>query len=226
MKITWLGHSAFRIETGKSVIILDPFLSGSPVFNGDVASATAGATHVALTHGHEDHVGDAVDICAASGATLIAVYEVCAGLGIENFEPGNTGGTIYTDDFDITFVRADHSSSFEGKYMGNPCGFVITCKHEDHTVYHMGDTDIFGDMALINEIYAPDVGIIPIGDRFTMRPQTAALACQKFFDFKTIIPCHYKTFPIIEQTADGFIKALGDLAGRVQTPDIGGSITI
>ena len=229
MKITWFGHSAFRIETGASVLIIDPFLSGNPVFDGDVVEATSGATHVALTHGHDDHIGDTAQICRDTGATLIAVFELAVhlnGQGAEKIEPTNTGGTIYTEDFDISFVRADHSSSSGNVYLGNPCGLVIKAKSEDKTVYHMGDTDIFSDMALINEIYQPDIGIVPIGDRFTMNPNTAAMACSRYFNFSTIIPCHYKTFPLLLDTADGFVKALGNDGSKVAVMDIGGSIDI
>lgn len=228
MKITWFGHSAFRVETGNAVLIIDPFLSGNPVFEGDAIAVTKGATHVALTHGHDDHIGDAVDICKANGATLIAVFEIAvhlAGQGVEKYEPTNTGGTIYTDDFDVSFVRADHSSSSNNVYLGNPCGLVVTAK-EGKTLYHMGDTDIFGDMALINEIYKPDIGIVPIGDRFTMNPKTAAMACQRYFNFSTIIPCHYKTFPLLLQTADGFVEAMRSDSSKVKVPEVGGSVTV
>ncbi len=223
MKVTWLGHSAFRVETGSSVIMIDPFLSGSPVFDGDVADVSQGTTHVALTHGHDDHIGDSADICKNNDATLIAVFEICVHLGVEKYEPTNTGGTIYTDDFDMTFVRADHSSSSDGVYLGNPCGLIIRAKAEGKTLYHMGDTDIFGDMALINELYKPDIGIVPIGDRFTMNPCTAALACRRFFNFSTVIPCHYKTFPLILPTADGFVESMGEDSGKVKVMDIGES---
>ncbi len=229
MKITWFGHSAFRVETGSSVLIIDPFLSGSPVFDGSVEDASAGATHVALTHGHDDHIGDTAAICKATGATLIAVYELAVhlnGQGAETIEPTNTGGTIYTDDFDVTFVRADHSSSSGNVYLGNPCGLIIKPKPAGPVLYHMGDTDIFGDMALINEIYKPDIGIVPIGDRFTMRADVAAMACQRFFNFSTIIPCHYKTFPLLVPDADGFVAAMGGDAGKVKVLDIGDSIEL
>jgi len=228
MKITWFGHSAFRVETGKSVLIIDPFLSGNPVFEGDAMAVTRGATHVALTHGHDDHIGDTVDICKANGATLIAVFEIAvhlAGQGVEKYEPTNTGGTIYTDDFDISFVRADHSSSSGNVYLGNPCGLVVTAK-EGKTLYHMGDTGIFCDMELINDIYKPDIGIVPCGDRFTMGPKLAAIACQRYFNFSTIIPCHYKTFPLLLQTADGFVEAMGADSSKVKVLDVGGSITV
>ena len=223
MKITWFGHSAFRLETGGSIIMIDPFLSGSPVYEGSVEDASAGATHVVLTHGHDDHIGDAADICKATGAKLIAVFEICVHLGVEDFEPTNTGGTIFQDDFDVTFVRADHSSSSGGVYLGNPCGVIIKPK-SGPSVYHMGDTDIFGDMALINELYQPDVGIVPIGDRFTMGATSAALACTRFFDFKTIIPCHYGTFPLIDPDASKFVSALGDQGGRAKVLGVGDSI--
>jgi L-ascorbate metabolism protein UlaG (beta-lactamase superfamily) len=185
---------------------------------------------VLLTHGHDDHTGDAAAICKATGATLIAVHEICMhlmGQGVDNIDPGNTGGTIYSEDFDITFVRADHSSSSgTGVYLGNPCGLVIRAKAEEQTLYHMGDTDIFGDMALINEIHKPDFGIVPIGDRFTMSPRTAALACRRYFDFSAIFPCHYRTFPLLAQSAEGFVEAMGEDARKVKVLDVGETVTL
>jgi L-ascorbate metabolism protein UlaG (beta-lactamase superfamily) len=230
MKITWFGQSAFRVETGGSVLIIDPFLSGSPVFKGNVDQATRGATHVALTHGHDDHVGDTVSICKSNGATLIAVFEITSHLGqqgVARTEPTNTGGSIYTDDFDITFVQAFHSSSSKGIYLGNPSGLVVRCKHEKHILYHMGDTAIFGDMALIHKLHKPDIGIVPVGDRFTMNPETAAYACRSFFKFKTIIPCHYATFPgYLLPDASRFIKAMGAAKTSVKALGIGESISL
>jgi L-ascorbate metabolism protein UlaG (beta-lactamase superfamily) len=228
MQITWFGHSCFRIDTGKSRILIDPFLTGNPTFEKagiPLARAIEGITHAALTHGHEDHTGDVVAVCKDTGAPLIAVHELAtylAGQGVDSVDPGNTGGTIYHDDFDLTFVPAWHSASHmaDGRpvYLGASTGLVIATR-EGKTVYHMGDTAIFSDMGLINEIYRPHVGIVPIGDRFTMGAKTAALACKRFFEFETVIPCHYGTFPIIDQTADKFIAEMG--GNTVVVPEVG-----
>ncbi len=233
MKLTWLGHSGFRIETGSSTLLIDPFLNGNGAFDDSgmsVEEATTGTTHIALTHGHDDHVGDTVDICGKSGATVIGVYELVAflsGLGVENIEPGNPGGTIDCGDFDVSFVKAFHSSStiVDGNpvYLGNPCGLVIRPK-DGPIIYHMGDTEIFGDMALVNDIFLPSVGLVPIGDRFTMGAKTAAMACEKYFKFDKIIPIHYGTFPIIDQTPDKFIaEATGQ---NVVVPDVGVAVEL
>ncbi len=233
MKITWLGHSAFRIETGSSVLLIDPFLTGNGIFEASgmsVDEAASGVTHIALTHGHDDHVGDTVAICKKSGAPVTAVYELAMylnGKGVENVNPGNPGGTIDHGDFDVSFVKAFHSAStmVDGKniYLGNPCGLVIRSGN-GKSVYHMGDTEIFGDMGLINEIFAPGIGLVPIGDRFTMGARTAAMACEKYFKFDTVIPIHYGTFPIIDQTPDKFIAAAK--GQNVVVPKVGEAIRI
>lgn len=229
MRITWFGHSAFRIETGKAVVMIDPFLSGNPTWEGSVEDAAAGATHVVLTHGHDDHIGDTVDICTRNGAQLVANFEICmylAGKGVENFSPGNHGGEIDCGDFTAAYVPAWHSSStiVDGTpvYMGNPAGVVILPKTKgDPVVYHAGDTCAFSDMALIDEFYAPTVGIVPVGDRFTMGPRAAAFACMRYFNFETVIPCHYGTFPIIEPSADPFVKEMHGSQARVVVPNRG-----
>jgi len=228
MKITWFGHSCFRIDTGGSSILIDPFLTGNATFEKagiPMSKVIEGVTYVALTHGHEDHLGDAVTICKETDAPLIAVHELAtylAGQGIEKIDPGNTGGTVYHDDFDLTFVPAWHSASkfVDGRpvYLGACCGLVIATK-VGKTVYHMGDTAIFSDMALINELYAPTIGFVPIGDRYTMGAKTAALACKRFFDFETVVPCHYGTFPVLDQTPDKFVAEMGE--NRVLVPEVG-----
>jgi len=233
MKITWFGHSCFRIDTGASSILIDPFLSGNPTFEASglkVYDAIKGVTHVALTHGHEDHTGDTLTVCKETGALVIAVFELAehlAGLGVSSYSPGNTGGMQRHDDFDLTFVPAWHSSGIvhEGRsiYLGACCGLVIQPK-QGKTVYHMGDTSIFADMALINEIYQPQIGFVPIGDRFTMGAKTASLACKKFFQFETIVPCHYGTFPSIDQTADKFVAEM--MGQNVVVPKVGVSFEV
>jgi L-ascorbate metabolism protein UlaG (beta-lactamase superfamily) len=229
MKLHWLGHSAFRLETGSSVILIDPFLSGNDKFTGSVDDAARGCTHVVLTHGHDDHTGDAFDICKNTGAKLVAVYELALYMnakGIENIDPANPGGTLAQDGFDVSFVKAFHSSStmIDGKpvYLGAACGVVI--RAEGRTIYHMGDTEIFSDMALIHEVFAPDVGLVPIGDRFTMGAKTAAMACKRYLDFKTIVPIHYGTFPIIDPDASKFEAEMG--GQNVVVPQIGGEVAL
>lgn len=229
MKITWFGHSCFRIETGSSVLLIDPFLKGNPSFEKSGISwedATSGVTHVALTHGHDDHIGDAGEICKVRDATLFAVFELALhvqGKGAQKLEPMNTGGTVRSTDFDLTFTQALHSSSSNGIYLGNPCGIILKTR-ENKTVYHMGDTELFSGMEHINELYRPSIGIVPIGDRFTMGARTAAYACKKYFQFSTVIPCHYGTFNLLDQTADAFVS---EMAGEnVLVPRIGDPISV
>ncbi|MGI9352531.1 MAG: metal-dependent hydrolase, partial [Rhizobiaceae bacterium] len=218
MKITWFGHSAFRIEFEEKRILIDPFLDGNPSWNASWEDASKGCTHVLLTHGHDDHLGNAVDICRETDAQLVANFEICMyligqGVSDKRINPANPGGTVRCGGFTTSFVNAVHSSSTQTEngnniYLGAACGLVIKAEGEK-TLYHMGDTDVFGDMALINELHNPDIGIVPIGDRFTMGAREAAFACERFFSFKTIIPCHYGSFPVIDQSADAFLSAMG-----------------
>ncbi len=232
MKLTWFGHSAFRVEFGNCRVMIDPFLTGNPSFSGDPKKASEGATHVLLTHGHSDHLGDAAEICKATGAQLVAnfeIYSFLAGQGVENANPGNHGGTVDCGGFTTSFVIAFHSSSVQqdgtNVYLGNPMGLVVKAPGEP-VLLHMGDTEIFSDMALINEIHQPEIGIVPIGDRFTMGAKTAAMACRRFYTFKTVIPCHYGTFPMIDPTADKFIAEMGPDGKKVLVPEKGKAVEL
>jgi L-ascorbate metabolism protein UlaG (beta-lactamase superfamily) len=232
MQITWYGHSAFRLDFGGKAVLIDPFFTGNPGFGGDKDAAVKGISHILLTHGHADHVGDSIDIAKKTGATIVTNYDLCmwlASKGVEKFDPMNTGGTIEQGGFSVSMVRADHSSGDikDGMpiYLGNPCGIIVKAKGEP-TVYHMGDTDIFSDMALINEIYAPDFAMVPIGDRFTMSPKTAAMAVKKYFKLKSVIPCHYGSFPIIEKNADKFIAEMKGASTKVIVPEKGKPVDV
>ena len=202
MKLTWFGHSAFRVEFGDCRVMIDPFLTGNPSFTGDPKAAADGATHVLLTHGHNDHVGDAAEICKANGAMLCRAcggrrLHADAGRGEDQFRQPQRHGRLRRVHRLVRerapFLELQHGPNGEIIYLGNPLGLIVKAPGEP-TLYHMGDTGIFGDMALINEIHQPEIGIVPIGDRFTMGGKIAALACKRYFKFRTIIPCHYGDF--------------------------------
>ena len=233
MKVTWFGHSCIRIDMNQngdqSALLIDPFLKGNPTFDKSGfswAEATKGITHVALTHGHSDHIGDTVEICKATGAPLLATYELALhlnGQGCEKIEPMNTGGTVYTADFDLTLVNALHSSSTD-VYLGNPNGIIVKPKMGP-VLYHMGDTDMHAEMALIAEFHKPEIGIVPIGDRFTMGGRAAAFACKKFFNFKAVIPVHFGTFAgMLDPDASKFTA---EMAGhKVLLPKVGEGVEV
>ena len=215
MKIFWLGHSSFRIEIGDQVLLVDPWITGNPVFPAERrAEAIAGATHILVSHGHGDHSGDALALSKELSVPIVGIYDLMSwwettnGVKTIGF---NKGGTVKLGDVAVTMVNAAHSSSIlDNKtgpaYAGAEAGFMIAC--EGHAIYFSGDTDVMADMKIFNDLHAPDVGILCAGGHFTMDMKRAGYAAKTFFDFKTVIPCHYKTFPLLEQSADVLIAAL------------------
>ena len=232
MNVTWLGHSAFRIEAAGKIILIDPFLTGNPSFTGSVDEVSKGVTHILVTHGHDDHIGDTAAIAAKTKAQVVANYEVCMylnGKGADNINPGNTGGEVDCGGFTVAFTNALHSSAASGPngpvYLGNPNGLVLVAPGEP-TLFHMGDTDLFSDMGLIHEFYKPKIGIVPVGDRFTMGGARAAYAVKKYFEFTDVFPCHFGTFPMLDKTADAFVSGLQGSGVTVRTPKAGESVSV
>lgn len=204
LKITWFGHSAFLLEPtrGPSVLI-DPWL--------DNPRAPAGATELShvdvilVTHGHSDHLGNTVEVARRTGAKVISIFELylhLQALGVQTAQGMNKGGTIDVDGLRVTMVDARHSSDIDvdGKVTpgGEPAGFVMTFE-KGFTVYHAGDTSLFGDMKLIGQLYTPAVALLPIGGLYTMAPREAAIAC-KLIKPAYIIGMHYGTFPVLTGT--------------------------
>lgn len=205
VKVTWYGQSAFGLEADGKSVLIDPFLSGNPAHKTDPSSVSPGT--ILLTHAHNDHVGDTVDIAKRAGSTVIATFELAnfiGSQGVENAVGGNHGGTIAFDGGTAKFTPAWHTSSYEhnGQVVapGVPAGYVV--RFGGKTMYFSGDTALFMDMQLIADEDL-DLAVIPIGDHFTMGPKDAVKAA-KFLRAGTVIPCHYNTFPAIEQDANAF----------------------
>lgn len=214
MKIIWLGHSGFRLEISDQVLLVDPWLTGNPMFPVDKrAEAISDATYILLSHGHGDHSADTVAIAKELGIPVVGIYDLMSwwaqseGIATIGF---NRGGTVALGDVAVTLVAASHSSSIETEngpaYAGNECGFMIS--GEGHTIYFSGDTDVMADMAIFADLHAPDIGILAAGGHFTMDMKRAGYAAKRFFDFKTVIPCHYRTFPVLAQSAEELAAAL------------------
>jgi L-ascorbate metabolism protein UlaG (beta-lactamase superfamily) len=215
MKIQWLGHSAFLAELGGAKVLFDPFLKGNPKFSGDFDGVIEGTTHVLLTHAHNDHFGDTIEVLKRAGATLVANYEICSYVSSQFSDaktcPMNIGGTAAAGPIQVTLTRAHHSSSYtapDGRiiYGGEPGGVIA--RAGGRSIYHVGDTNAFADMALIDELHRPEIGIVPIGDWFTMGAREAALAVNRYFHFKVAIPCHYLTFPMLAQSPEEFVRGV------------------
>ena len=230
MKLTWLGHSGFRLEIENAVILIDPWISGNPVFPEDQRDkAIHGATHVLLTHGHGDHSGDALAIAKELRIPVVGIYDLIGNWTTHHDIEGmgfNKGGTVDLGGAKVTMVNASHSSSIQGPdgpvYAGHESGYMIA--GEGHVIYLSGDTDIMADMAWMGEYHQPDIGILCAGGHFTMDMKRAAWAARKYFDFKTVIPCHYKTFPLLEQSAGALTDGLPGV--RVIEPEVMGTIDL
>ena len=224
MKLTWLSHGGFRIEAADAVLLIDPWLRGNPAFDESrFDKAVAGATHILVTHGHADHTADIPEIAEATGATVVGIVEyvswVAAKHGL-NVLPFNMGGTVDCGGVATTMVRALHSSSVEVDgtplYLGTEAGYVLSAGGK--TLYMAGDTDVHADMAIVQDLHDPDYAVLPIGGHFTMDARRAAYACRKYFNLKAAIPCHYKTFPLLAQSADEFVSLMEGT--RVIVPEV------
>ncbi len=199
--LTFLGHASFLLNDGKRTVAIDPFLTDNPVAT--LKADDVQCKYIALTHGHADHMGDTVAIAKKNGATVYGAFEIYQYLTEQGVtaEPANPGGKINTDFGWVAFTQAFHSSSYEGRYMGMPCGVVVNMGGV--TVYHLGDTGLFSDLKLIGELYRPDIALIPVGDRFTMGPELGTKAAE-FVKPKVAVPMHYATWPLLRPDASGF----------------------
>jgi L-ascorbate metabolism protein UlaG (beta-lactamase superfamily) len=201
MDVRFLGHSCFSLSDGESTVLIDPFLTGNPK-----AAATAeevAATTVLVSHGHADHVGDAVPISKRTGAPVIAITELAGELGQEGIDvhDPNMGGTITTDWGWVKMVPAWHTSTTPKGTVNTPAGLLINFK--DTIVYHLGDTCLFSDLQLVGKRHPIDIALVCIGGHYTMDRHDAVDACD-FVGAKAIIPCHYNTMPAIETDAGAF----------------------
>lgn len=237
-ELTWYGHAAFRIKTpGGKVLLIDPWI-GNPSnkrAKEDLA-ALKQVDLILITHGHFDHVGDAVEIARKTGARLVATFDLGNALAQYAGYPkkqmgfdtlGNFGGelTLLDGEVKVAFIPAVHSSTVtapggqDAHYAGNPGGFLISVRNGP-TIYHTGDTDLFADMALVPRFHQVDVMLLSIGDHFTMGPERAAEAV-RLVKPRVAIPMHYGTFPVLTGTPEAFAKALGGRHNGLRVMQVG-----
>jgi L-ascorbate metabolism protein UlaG (beta-lactamase superfamily) len=216
IQFTWLGHSAWDLRSQAGVrLLVDPFLSGNPKTPEDRKTVDA-VDVVLVTHGHVDHTGDVLEIAGRLKPTVVTAVEIGSVLearGIENVTSINKGGSTEVRGIRFTGTTAEHTGSIQldGEVVGycEPMGWMITFE-DGFRVYHAGDTSVFGDMALLGELYRPDVAILPIGDHFTMGPFEAAHAV-RLLGVQHVLPTHWGTFPALTGTPDALRRELGKL---------------
>ncbi len=216
--ITWLGHATFKLQTpGGKTVIIDPWVQSNPACP-DAQKQVDRCDLMLITHGHSDHMGDAVPIAKATTPTVVGIFELATylgGKGVANVSGMNKGGTQAAGDIKVTMVHAVHSCGIvDGSdmvYGGEAAGYVVTLEN-GFTIYHAGDTDVFGDMRIIGELYRPDIALLPIGDFYTMSPRQAAYAIE-LLGVKKVIPMHYATFPVLTGTPQALRELTANISG-------------
>jgi L-ascorbate metabolism protein UlaG (beta-lactamase superfamily) len=228
LSLTYLGHSAFHLSDGLNSVLVDPFITGNPAATSKASDFSPNT--ILLTHAHNDHMGDTVPIAKRAGSHVVALFEIANWLhssGVEKTTGGNMGGTIAFDGGTVKFTPAWHTSSYSDEHGVHaatpPAGLVV--RFGGKTIYFAGDTCLFSDMKLIGE-EGLDVAVIPIGDAFTMGPADARRAVE-FLQPKIAIPCHFNTFPLIEQDAERFKRETEECTGaRVEPMKPGDTIEL
>ncbi|WP_243386060.1 metal-dependent hydrolase [Bacillus kexueae] len=226
MKISYHGHSVVMIETNGRKIIVDPFINGNS--QTDLSVEELSVDVILLTHGHNDHVGDTVELAKKNDALVVAPFELASYIGTKgvNTHAMHIGGAYSFDFGHVKLTQAFHGSSYTEEngqviYTGMPSGILFTA--EGKTVYHAGDTALFSDMKMIGERHSIDVAFLPIGDNFTMGPEDAITAAL-WLKARKVVPIHYNTFPVIEQDPHNFVSQLPEEVGLVLSA--GQSITL